>query len=145
MNVIINGAALPGDGEGQTDVKLETGEISQEMFTLQELAELTGTEDCQHRVTVWHLNSDQQHRYDATGIALIQYHEDDDTDDLFFFKTVVTGPFLYCLAVGDKLKAFHCETCAGDFAEFLLISQQRWKKKHHGSHRQGTKAGQVTH
>lgn len=133
MNVVVNGAALPGDGEGETDIEMVFGEIEMDVFSLVQLAELTGTEDCAHKVYVFDLNSDQKHRYGATGIAVVQYRVDNGVDRIYFLDHVIDGPFLYMLCIGEKLKAFHCENCARDFVEFFVGSQPVWRRKYHGA------------
>ena len=72
MNIIVNGSAIPGGGD--TEVTFDFGEVEFDIMTLAELAKVTGTEDQPLRVMVWDLNSDQKHRYKATGIAVVQYY-----------------------------------------------------------------------
>lgn len=133
MNVIVNGCAIPGGGDGETDTSMEFGEISQSMFTLDQLAGLTGTEGAAHRIGTFQFNTDQQFRYDATGLATVQYEVDTDLDLLFMTDTIIDGPFLLMLMMGTNLKAFHCENCAGEFINFFVTSQPVWKSRYHGS------------
>lgn len=133
MSILINCAAIPG-GDGDTEISFDYGECEvDDLFDLAQLVELTGTEECTHRVLVWHMNSDQQLRYKATGIACVQYQIDREVDRLYYMDEVIDGPFLFMLAVGDKFKAFHCSGCAEDFVSWFVSAQRRWRNDHHGS------------
>lgn len=132
-NVIVSGVATPGDGGGDTDVEFTFGTIEPLRFTLQELAKISDTEGKAHRLSVFSLNSDQQFRYHATGFACIQYDVDSTIDRLYFLENVIDGPFMLTLVHGDWLKAFHCETCAQEFAEFFSQRQPQWRKQYHAA------------
>lgn len=136
-SIIVNGFATPGDGGGETEVIFDYGETDRDdLFTLNQLADLTDTHHKAHRVMVYDMNSDQKHRYDATGIAAVEYFPDSDTDRIYMFDQCIDGAFFFLLTVGDKFKAFHCEQCAKDFTDWFLVSQAKWKRTHHGALRQ---------
>ncbi len=134
--VIINGSAIPGDGD--TDIEFSYGDCDLDVFDLAQLVELSATEDCQHRVLVWDMNSEQKLRFEATGIAFVIYQIDRDVTRLYMLEDIIDGPFLFMLAVGDKFKAFHCENCAQEFIDWFVKSQTRWKGKFHASLSQST-------
>ena len=107
--IVVRVTCHPTEWLEPTEVELDFGEGTRDFSTLQEL--LSEADVSPDGCTIFHytLSSDVSLAHKATHLIAIQMGKDDAVGKMFWLDEIIDGPFLFMLAQGDKLKAFHCE------------------------------------
>lgn len=118
---------------GTTRVHFDYGEFAKDTFEISDILE-GGPLRVEDTVMYFYtLSSDSSISYRATHIVVVRIEEDEAMDRLYLCDHSWRGKFIMCLCQGDRLKGFHCLTCAKLAVKWFANNQAEWKGTHHAS------------
>lgn len=131
MSVVIRVVPDVSDWITPSEVVFDYGEIEGDLTTVEALVKDTPVKE--HRVYHYPLGGDAQKSTGATSLVAIWFGVDPGLGKTLWMDEVIDGSFILMLAVGDKLKGFHCDNCAKGWAYWWLERQPYWRETYHGT------------
>lgn len=133
MSIVVRCTAELTDWINPSTVEFDYGEVTDDLFVLDELLENSDVDLSKCVLHMYPLSGNDQHLLTATHLVAISLGNDKKVGKMVMFDKVVDGPFLLLPAMGNKLKGFYSHDCAEQWVHWFVGIQNFWKEIHHAS------------